>query len=333
MKRREFMTLLGGAVACPLATRAQVRERQALPRIGILSGTLIGGYDFTSAVGAKLAEFGLFEGRDFITEARFTAGHDDRLTELAAELVRLPVAVIVTQGGPEIRAAKKATRSIPIVIVTDVDPVAEGLVRSLARPGGNLTGIFLLTYELASKRVELLRELVPGLRRVGLLMNPDDTGKESELKIYAGATARFGLTSQVLPVRRVSDLESALALALSSNCGAVIVLPDREIFAHTPQFASLAVAKRLPVMYPNRYYVTAHITYGNQGLISYGPIPIEVGRRVASFVARVLKGAEPADLPVEQPAHFELVINLKVAKALGLAVSESLFARADVVIE
>jgi putative ABC transport system substrate-binding protein len=331
MKRREFATLVGGAVVVPRPTLAQVKQRPALPHIGILVGNLTGGYDFTSGVRAKLADFALLEGKDFRVESRFAAGHDDRLAELAAELVKLPVAVIVTQGGPAIRAARQATMSIPIVMVTDVDPVADGLVQSFARPGGNLTGIALLSDELAAKRLELLRELVPGLRRLGLLMNPDDAGTQPELKTFAGAIGQSGLTSQILPVRRAADLEPALALALGSGCGAIMVLPDRTISALAPQIDSLAIAKRLPLMYPNRFYVGAFAT--SQGLMSYGPVPIEVGKRVASFVARILKGAKPADLPIEQPVAFELAINLQTVRALGLTVPGSLLARADVVVE
>ena len=329
MKRRNLLAALGGVVVWPDSIRAQAVDQPALPRVVILGGDFIGGYDFTSNVAALLREAGLLEGKDFRTESAFVTDHD----ELAAELGKRPVAVIVAQGGRAIKAAKKATASIPIVMVTEIDPVAHGLVKSLGRSGSNITGVALPTDELVSKRVEMLKELIPGLARVGVLTNPDDQGAESERKAVIGATGRAGLTSQLLPVRRTSDLEAAFALALQSGCGAIMVLPDRTIFGQITQVAGMAVAMRLPTMYPNRLYVTSHPADVRQGLISYGPIPIEVGRRVANFVARILKGAKPGDLPIEQPADFELAINLKVAKALGLAVAESLLARAEVVIE
>jgi putative ABC transport system substrate-binding protein len=248
------------------------------------------------------------------------------------------VAVIVVQGEQAIRIAKRATGTVPIVMVADVDPVARGLVKSLAQPGSNITGVALPTDELVTKRIELLKELVPGLVRVGVLTNPDDLGTESERKAVVGATGGAGLASQPLPVRRAADLESAFALALQSGCGAIMVLPDRTIFGLNTRVAGLAAAMRLPTMYPNRLYVgrlsyMGYATDIREGLISYGPIPIEVRRRVASFVARILKGAKPDDLPIEQPADLELAINLKVARTLGLTVPESLLARAEVVVE
>ena len=334
MKRRDLLASLGGVVVWPYSTRAQTVNQRALPHVAILGSDFIGGYDFTSNVAPLLSEFDLFEGRDFRTEAVFATGHD----EFAAELGKRPVAVIVVQGERTIKTAKDATGTIPIVMVADVDPVAHGLVKNLARPGSNITGVALPTDELVSKRVELLKELIPGLVRVGILTNPDDQGAESERMAVIGATSRVGLASELLPVRSVADLESAFALARQTGCGAIMVLPDRTIFGLNTRVAGLAAAVRLPTMYPNRLYVgrlsyMGYATEVREGLISYGPIPIEVRRRVANFVARILKGAKPGDLPVEQPADFELAINLKVARRLDLVVPESLLARAEVVIE
>lgn len=334
MKRRDLLAALGGVVVWPYSIRAQTVNQRALPHVAILGGDFIGGYDFTSNVAPLLSDLGLFEGRDFRAEAAFATGHD----EFAAELGKRPVAVIVVQGDRTIKIAKSATGTIPIVMVADVDPVAHGLVKSLARSGSNITGVALPTEELVSKRVELLKELIAGLVRVGILTNPDDQGTESERKAVIAATSRAGLASELLPVRRMADLELAFAMARQSGCGAIMVLPDRTIFGLNTRVAGLAAAMRLPTMYPNRLYVgrASYMEYATdirEGLMSYGPIPIEVRRRVASFVARILKGAKPGDLPIEQPADFELAINLKVARALGLAVPESLLARAEVVVE
>ena len=328
MNRRKFIALGCGAAFLPASFRAWAQQRPPF-RIGTLNPTFVE-YAWAQSALPWLAEFDLMEGRDFRTEARWAAGRDEELPELAAELVRLKVDLIVTQGGRAIRAAKQATSDVPIVMIADGDPVADGLVQSLARPGGNLTGIALPAADLLRMRLELLKELLPALTRVGLMVNPDDAEREGDLKTIAIAAAQLGLKSQILPVRSVKDFEPALALARGADCGGIMVLPDRTIWGHIGRVQDLATAARMPMIYPYRSYVGG---VNNQGLMSYGPAPIEIGRRAASYIHRIMRGAMPGELPIEPPASFELFINLRVAHAIGIAVPESLLTRADRVIE
>jgi putative tryptophan/tyrosine transport system substrate-binding protein len=328
MHRRKFIALVGGAAVLPTSFGVSAQQRR-LFHIGTLNPTFVE-YAWVQSALPWLAEFDLVEGRDFRSEARFAAGRDEELPELAAGLVRLNVDLIVTQGRRAIRAAKQATGDIPIVMIADGDPVADGLVQSLARPGGNLTGIALPTADLLKRRLELLKELLPALTRVGLLVNPDDAEREDDLKTIAKAADQLRLKSQILPVRSVQDFEPALSLARSTGCGGIMVLPDRTIASYTGQVQDVAIAARMPMIFPYRSYVRG---VNSQGLMSYGAIPIEIGRHTSSYIHRIMRGAMPADLPIEPPAKFELFINLRVANAIGITVPESLLSRADMVIE
>lgn len=325
LTRRELMSFLAGATAawpyCAWAQRAQT-----LPRVGTITTSLPSGYEFSSAAVLWLSDFGLLEGRDFLT-TRGALSYGDDPAARAAELVQLPVNVIVAQGAAAIRAAMQATTSIPIIMIAEEDPVAAGLVQSLSRPGRNVTGIALLTGDIAYKRTELMKELVPDLHRFGVLMNPEDSERQPELDAITFAAKRLGLEPQILPVRAAHDLQSAITQARDAECRAVMVLPDRQIMW---QAHSMAVGSQLPMIFPIRWYVDR---FAGPGLISYGPNSVELGRRIASFIARTLKGANPAELPIEQPTSVELVVNLKLAKAIGFNVPETILARADELIE
>lgn len=328
MKRRTFIALGGAAALAPASLGASAQPRRPF-RIGTLNPTFVE-YAWTQSSLHWLAEFDLMEGRDFRTEPRFTAGDDGRLFELASDLVRLDVDAIITQGAPAIRAVKMATGTIPIVMITDGDPVADGLIQSLTRPGGNVTGVAIPTAELLGKRLELLKELVPTLARVGVLVNPDDAERERDVKTLSSAARRLGVQIQLLPVRSAEDIEPAIVEARSVGCGGMMILPDRTIWSHTGRIQDIAAGALLPMIFPYRSYVRG---VNNQCLISYGPAPVEVGRQMASYIHRIVRGAKPAELPIEPPAEYELFINLRVAREIGIAVPESLRRRADRVIE
>jgi putative ABC transport system substrate-binding protein len=330
MNRRGLVALATAALAWPWAQIAVAQQRRPPFRVSVLSGTFPGGYDFASTSIGWLNGFGLMPGRDYVPEFRMAAGDDARLPALAAELVQLKVDVIVVQGMPAISAAKEATRSIPIVMVADGDPVANGLVQSLARPGGNMTGVYLLNEELVRKRLELLKELVPAMKRVGVLVNPADAGRRSELDSIAESARSLELTVHILAAREASDLPAALTLAKDLECGGIVILPDRMFDARLTQIQEFAIERRMPVIWPHRGFVVSH---GEHALVSYGPDQVDLGWRVAGMVSRILRGAKPADMPVEQPSTFQLTINLKAAKALGIDVPQSMLVRADEVIE
>jgi len=297
MKRREFITLLGGAAAWPLAARAQ---QPAMPVIGWLGGgTAASQRAWVDAFVRRLGELGWIEGRTVAIEYRWGEGRAERYAEIAAEFVRLKPDVIVGAGTEAAIAAKQATSSIPIVFPTAGDPIGSGLVASLARPGGNVTGLSNLGTDLAAKRIEILREVFPGLSRLAVMANADYSGGVTERKEIDAAARTFGLEIIPLPIRRVEDIASAFE-GLKSRTPA----DD----APTPE-------------------------YLEAGLISYGPNFLDMNRRSADFVDKILRGAKPADLPVEQPTKFDLVINLITAKALGIEISPMLLARADEVIE
>jgi putative ABC transport system substrate-binding protein len=275
-----------------------------------------------------LRELGYVEGQNLIIEYRYAEGGDDRLADLAAELVRLQVDVIVTWGSVAIRAAQHATRTIPIVMAGTNDPVGDGLLASLAHPGGNTTGFSNLTVELAGKRLELLKEAVPHIARIAVLVNPDNPPAKSLLNSLTVAARELRLHLHVVELRRAEELDAAFAAMPQEGADALIVGSDPvRMYSLRGRIADLAAKSRLPAMYEWREYVAAG------GLMSYGPSLPDIHRRTATYVDKILKGAKPADLPVEQPVKFDLVINLKTAKALGLTIPPTLLFQADEVIK
>ena len=324
MKRREFITLLGGAAAWPLAARAQQRTR--LPTIGVLGvSTSFNWSQWTAAFVERLGELGWSDGRNVAIEYRWADGRGERFTEIAAEFVRLNVDVIVTVGSAVV-AAKQVTSTIPIVFAIAVDPVGTGIVASLARPGGNATGLSTQTTELAGKRVELLREVFPGLRTFAIIANVGYSGSVLEIAEVQSAARKVGLEVDVLGVQRAEDIAPAFKMR-KDEAQALYVSPDALVNANHAFINRLALEARLPTLHPFRDYLEAG------GLMSYGANNVDLFRRTGDFVDKILKGAKTADLPVEQPTKFELVINLKTAKALGLEIPPILLARADEVIE
>jgi putative ABC transport system substrate-binding protein len=273
-----------------------------------------------------LRDLGYVEGQNLTIEERNADNQLERLAHLAAELARLPVDVLVTAGENAARAAQHATRMIPIVVAASGDPVGAGLVASLARPGGNLTGLSLMSPELAGKRLELLKEAVPMASRVGVLFNPASTGEVPLWRETEGAARALGVQLHALEVRRADDLERAFATATSAGVGALIVWRDFLIETHRIRTLQLAAQSRLPVMSELREFVE------DGGLLAYGPSLPDSFRRAATYVDKILKGATPGDLPMEQPTKFELVLNLKTAQALGLSIPPTLLFQADEVI-
>jgi putative tryptophan/tyrosine transport system substrate-binding protein len=324
MRRREFITLLGGAAAWPLAARAE--QRGKLPTIGFLGGaTPSASGQLVAAFVQRLRELGWIEGRTVAIEVRWAEGRSERFEEIATEFVRLKVDVIVTSG-PPVFAAKKATSVIPIVFATVADPLSTGLVASLARPGGNVTGLSLTSPELAGKRLELLREAIPGLRQLAIMANADYPPSMRELGEVEAAAHPFGIETIALKIRRAADIASAFE-ALKSRAQALYVVGESLTSANQVRINSFALAERLPTMNPNRERVEMG------GLMSYAPnFPI-LYRRAGDFVDKILRGGKPADIPVEQPTKFDLVINLTTAKAIRLKVPEAFLLRADEVIE
>ncbi len=331
MDRREFIgTLAGGLVAAPLGAGAQQAGR--VYRIGYL-GTFPPAQLGVRATGWNafkqgLRDHGYVEGQNLIIEMRVSEGKTERFPALAAELVRLKVDVIVTAQTSSTLAAKKATTTIPIVMAAVGDPVGAGLVGSLARPGGNITGLSLLNPATAGKRVELLKEILPGATRLGVLGNPTNpwwtTLMVREVEVTAQA---LGMHLQRLEVERPTDFEAAFGAATRGRAAALIVLEDSLMNAYIPTIVGLAAKNGLPAAYGLREYVDAG------GLMSYGANVSDLFRRAATYVDKILKGAKPADLPVEQPTKFDLVINFKTAKALGLTIPPSLLQRADEVVQ
>ena len=326
VKRRDFVTLFGGAaVAWPLAARAQQAK---VPKIGILSPgppTPSSGAPFVLL--QVLRELGYVQGRNLAVEFRWAEGHDDRLPELAGDLARAQVDVIFAQMYQAILAAKTATKTIPIVAFTHVDPVETGLVTSLAHPDANVTGITLMAPDLAGKRLELLREAVPGASRVAVLINTANPGFEPTVRQAEAAAHSLGLMLQFVDAHAPGEFERAFSSMIAQNADALHVQLDPLFLAQRVLLAQLAAKNRIPAMYDLREFVEA------DGLMCYGPRLSEEIRRTATHVQKILRGANPADLPMEQPTTFELVINLKTAKALGLTLPPMVLARADEVIE
>src|SRR5262245_63207930 len=326
MRRREFITLLGGAVASgPLAARGP--QAKNLPTMGPLGAiTAPAQRQWTDAFVQRLRELGWIEGRTVAIEYRWAEGRNERLAEIAAEFVQRKVDVIVTHSAEPVIAAKKATSVIPIVIALAADPVGTGLVATLARPGGNVTGLSLQSTDLAGKRLALLREVVPGLRRLAIMVNPGAPAAVLEMSEVETTAKTLGLDIATFEIRRADDIAPAFE-ALKGRAEALYIAGDPLVTTNRIRLAILAVGARLPTMHGNRENVDAG------GLMSYGANFPDLFRRAADYVDKILRWAKPADIPAEQPTKFDLVINLTTAKALGLNVPPSLLARADEVIE
>jgi putative ABC transport system substrate-binding protein len=326
MRRREFITLLGGAAAAwPLLARAQ---QSAVPVIGILMGGSADSFTpFEPAFRKGLNEGGFPDGSNVPFEFRRANGQVDRLPALAADLVGRRLAVIATQTLPAALAAKGATSTIPLVFVVGEDPIKVGLVKSLSRPGGNVTGVTNFMNVLGTKRLELVSEAVPTAVVLGLLVNPTNPNAEADTRDLQAAAQALGRRLQVLPAATDRELETAFATAVEQKVGALFINIDSFLFARREQIAALAARHQVPTIHPFREYVAAG------GLMSYGASFVDAWRQSGVYVGRILRGVKPADLPVLQPIKFDLVINLKTAKALGLQVPPSLLARADEVIE
>lgn len=320
MRRRDFITLVGSAAAgWPLAARAQRSTK--LPTIGFLgAATPVAWMEWVAALVQRLHELNWIEGHTVAIEYRWAEGRSERYTEIANEFVRLKVDVIVTVGSA-VLPAMHATSTIPIVFAIAVDPVGSGMVASLARPGGNVTGLSVQSVDLAGKRLELLRELLPDLHRIAVIANASYSASVLEIGEVQKAARNLGI--DVLQIRRAEDI----APAFESRKSRAYVCGDSLVNANHARINTLALGARLPTMHPFRDFLAAG------GFMSYGAHSADLFRRAGDFVDKILKGAKPADLPVEQPTKFELVINLTTAKALGLTVPQTLLARADEVIE
>jgi putative ABC transport system substrate-binding protein len=326
MKRREFITLLGGAAATwPLAARAQ--QPAKLPTVGFLvAGTPESHGKWVAAFVKRLSELGWIEGRTVAIEYRWAEGSTERFAEIAAEFVRLKVDVILTSATPSVIAAKKATSAIPIVFTTVTDPVVNSLVASIARPGGNVTGLSQQTSELGGKRLGLLRETVPHLRRVAVMANVTNPSTMAELSEISAAARMLSLEIVPIEIWRSEDIASGIK-SLRGGAEALYVLTDPLVAVNQIEINTLALDARLPTMHALREYVVSG------GLMSYGANFPDLFRRAGDYVDKILRGAKPADLPVEQPTKFDLIVNMKTAKALGLTLPATLLAGADEVIE
>jgi putative ABC transport system substrate-binding protein len=325
MRRREFIALFGGAAAVwPRAARAQPT---AMPERGCVGATtVLGASARTAAFVEQLRKLGWVDGQTIMIQYRWAEGRVDRAAEIAAEFVQLKVDVIVTSGVPGVLAAKRATSAIPIVFTVVADPIGSGLVASLARPGGNITGLSNQSTDIAGKRLDLLREVIPGLRRLAIIADVDNPESVIELREVQMAAAKVGIEVIVLGIRKEEDVASAFAM-LNGRAEALYVTADPLINTNRAQIHTSAVAARLPTVYNAKEFVEAG------GLLSYGPDFLDLSRRAAELVDKILRGTKPGDIPVEQPTKFELVVNLTTAKALGLPIPESFLSRADEVIE
>jgi len=324
MRLNRFLVAL---ILLALCTPAEAQQSKKIPRIGLLAAVS------PSVISARieafrqgLRELGYVEGKNIVIEWRYAEGKPDRLRELAAELVRLKVDVIVSWGPPVTRSAKEATSTIPIVMAFDNDPVGNGFVTSLARPGGNITGLSALYPEISGKRLELLKEVVPKLSRVAVFETSTNPGNAQSLRETELAAGALGVHLQSLDVRGPEDIETVFREARKGRADAVIVLAGPILISHQTQIVDLTVRNRLPSVYGQPEYVEVG------GLMFYGPSIADLSRRAATYVDKILKGTKPADIPVEQPTKFELVINLKAAKQIGLTIPPNVLVRADKVI-
>ena len=323
-KRREFITLLGAATMLPLAARAQ--QAAKLPTIGFLGTAAASAWGpWTAAFVQRLHELGWIEGRTVAIQYRWAEGRTQRFAEIAAEFVRLKVDVIVTGGNAAV-AARQASSAVPIVFALVDDPVGSGLVASLARPGGNVTGLSMQSTDLAGKRLALLREVVPSLRRLAIIANVDYPAAVQEMDEIQTAAGKLGLDVATFELRRAEDIAPAFE-ALKGRTETLYVVGDALVMTHRVRINTLALAARLPTIFLLREYVEVG------GLMSYGPSFPDLFRRAADYVDKILRGVKPGDLPVEQPTKFDLIINLTTAKALDLEVPMQLQQLADEVIE
>ena len=327
MERRTFLGVLtGNLLAAPLAAEAQ--PAKSIARLGFL-GSSSAERDKTRVAAFRqgLQELGWVDGRNISIELRFAAGQVEKIAALAAELVRLNPDVLVVAGAPAAHAAKTATRSIPIVMTNAADPVGTGLVASLGRPGGNITGLSDFNAGVVVKRLEILKEMVPSAARMAVLFNPGNPTNPLQLKLLREAAPALGIRLSSSEGRRADDLERAFAATKGDSADALIILGDPLLGSQARRILDLTMKHRLPATYGAREWTDIG------GLISYGPGFDELYRRAATYVHKILKGARPGDLPIEQPTKFEMIINLKTAKALGLTIPQSLLLRADQVIE
>jgi putative ABC transport system substrate-binding protein len=326
MRRRDVIALFGSAtVAWPLGARAQQRAR--IPRVGFLWD---GPDVFTDAIEAfrhGLRDLGWVEGQNLIVEYRWAEGKPERIRELAEELVRLAVDVIVAPSSIYTGAAKRATAAIPIVFMSHADPIGSGHVASLARPGGNATGFSIMMTETNVKGLELLKEIVPGLERVAIVLDPATPSHAPGMQAIEAASPVLGLRIHAVAVRSATELDSAFATIVRERAGGILVLSTPMFIAAKTRLAELALTHKLPSVFGPRHHVEAG------GLMSYSPDREDLYRRGAGYVDKILKGAKPADLPVQQPTRFELVINMRTAKALGLTIPPTILIRATEVIE
>jgi len=325
MRRRDFLIVAGGAAAWPAVTHAQ--QARKVPTIGYLGSTSKSSNStWVAALVERLRDLGWIEGQSITVEYRWAEGRPERFVEFAAEFVQLKVNIIFAVGTEASLAARRATESIPIVFPLTSDPVAVGLAASLARPGGNATGLSNQASDLPSKRLGLLREVVPGLRRLAILANANGPLAMLEMRETAATARALGFDVVPMEIRRNEDIASRFAV-LQGGSDALYVAGDPLVNLNRVRINTFALVARLPTMNVQREYVEAG------GLMSYGPDYVDLNRRAADYVDRILRGAKPADLPIEQPTKFDLVINLTTAKALGLTIPETLLARADEVIE
>jgi putative tryptophan/tyrosine transport system substrate-binding protein len=323
MRRREFIATVGGAAAWPIAASAQ--QAGKLPTIGFLGADASAFGPWTAAFVARLRELGWIDGRTIAIEYRWSEGRTERYAEIAAEFVQLKVDVIVTVGSA-VPTVRQATAVIPIVFAVAIDPVGSGLVASLAKPGGNITGLSLQATNLAGKRLELLRELIPQLRRLAIIFNGGNDQTLLEMNETRGAARTLNLDVAPLEIRRMQDIPPAFE-GLKPQADALYVVVDQLVVANLMRILTFALSMRLPMIFSTRDFVRSG------GLMSYGPNYADLFRRAADYVNRILLGTKPGEMPVEQPTRFELVLNLTTAKALGLMVPESFLLRVDDIIE
>jgi putative ABC transport system substrate-binding protein len=330
MRRRNFIALLGGAaIPWPLAARAQKGER--MRRVGVLVSAVESdprGLEYITAFAQGLAELGWTVGRNVRIEYRWGAGDLDRFRRYAAELVAFSPDVVLASAGSIVGALQQASRTVPIVFVNTIDPVGGGWVESLSRPGTNATGFAAYEFSMSGKWLELLKEIAPSVKRVAVIRDPSVPAGSGGLAAIQTVAPSLGIELTPVGARDAGEIEHAIAaFARSSNGGLILVGPTSSVQRHRDLIVALAARRRLPAVYPTSAYVISG------GLISYGPDPVDQYRRAASYVDRILKGEKPADLPVQAPTKYELVINLKTAKALGLEIPPMVLARADEVIE
>jgi len=328
MNKAGLSSILMAVALVAVGMIAEAQQPKKVPRIGFLATVFPSTIsDRVEAFRQGLRELGYVEGKNIVIEWRYAEGKADRLPGLAAELVRLKVDLIVTAGSPVTRSAKEATSTIPIVMGLDPDPVGNGFVASLARPGGNITGLSSLSPEISGKQLELLKEIVPKLSRVAVLGTSTRPGNAQALRETERAAEAFGVRLQYLDVLSSKDIETAFRAASKGRAEAVLVLAGPVLNSHRTQIADLAAKNRLPAIYERAEFMDAG------GLMFYGASVTEMFRRAATYVDKILKGAKPAELPVEQPKKFEFIINLKAAKQIGLTIPPNVLSRADKVIK